>query len=336
MELPVKGLVHVTGEPDTGKTTLALTVPGVQPSEIIFFDDDKKTQSIADSLKQSGTPFGYYINLSRETSGQKTQKPIDFWKLLNTHLEKAKSEVPNAKVLVFDNFDRSEAAIRAYSMSIMESISEMSAGQIKAMSQMTWAYTYNIYGQFLDQLNAIAPLVFVITHTRFQWIRNTKTNILESKGQKPIVEKANLRIWTRHNAKNPAPIGLVLKRIQQMRVTPEGIQAINVLPRRLSPCTWEKIIWYLNNPVGDRPPTGDENLTPQDLSILDGELTEDQKDAWRIARISAESSDDNDVEDLGLNPIAVSVRLLREEGKSPPVIASELGISVVNVLELLK
>ena len=61
---PITGLVHVTGEPDTGKTTFALSC-GFQPSEIAFFDDDLKTQSIANQLKEAGTPLGYYANLDQ-------------------------------------------------------------------------------------------------------------------------------------------------------------------------------------------------------------------------------------------------------------------------------
>ena len=336
MTLPVQGLVHITGEPDTGKTTLALTVPGVQPSDIIFFDDDKKTQSIADSFVQAGSPFGYYVNLARESNANDANKPLDFYKLVLKHLEKARQACPDAKVLVCDNFDRFEYGVRAYSMTIMEKISDLTPGQIRGMSQLTWPHTFTVYAQFLDQLNNIAPLVFIITHTRPQYVGNVKTNLLESRGQKPLIEKANLRIWTRHNPTSPAPVGLILKRIQKMQVTAEGIKTINVLPRRVAPCTWEKIIRYLNQPVGDRDLTLDETPTPFELSILDGVLTEDQKDAWRVARITAER--EAATEDMlpDIDPDVVKAKDLQQAGYKPPQIAEEMGKTVPEVIALLK
>ena len=192
--LPVTGLIHVTGEPDTGKTTLALTVPGVSPSEYVFFDDDKKTQSIADALQKAGTPFGYYVNLVRESSEKEAFKPLKYYELIDKFVEEAKKKVPNAKVLVWDNFDRTEEAIRAYSMTIMENLTDMTPNQIRAMTQVTWNGTYKVYGEFLDRLAQIAPLVIIVTHTREKYLGNQKTGMLESRGQKPLIEKTNLRI----------------------------------------------------------------------------------------------------------------------------------------------
>ena len=191
--------------------------------------------------------------------------------------------------LVFDGFSRMESAIRDYSLSIMTKISPLTPGQIKKMTQLTWPYTYQIYDEVLDFMMSIAPLVFIVTHIRPQYVGNHKTGMLEPRGQRPLAEKASLRVWTRHNPDSPAPIGLVFKRIVSMRfVDGEGIVPVNVLPRRIKPCTWKKIKEYCKDPIGDRQPTPDEVPNEFELSILDGTLTEDQKDALKIARLAAE------------------------------------------------
>lgn len=331
MPLPIKGLIHVTGEPDTGKTTFALTVPGVQPSQIIFFDDDSKTQSLADNFVDAGAPLGLYVNLQRETN--RAMKPLEFYNLVTQWLEKAK-KVENPQVLIFDNFARMESAVRAYSMSIMLKISDLTEGQIRGMSQMTWRYTWDVYAQFLDLLQQVAPLVIIITHVREKYMGNTKSGLLEAQGQKPLVERANLRVWTRHNPAGPAPIGLILKRIQKMVVTPDGLSPVNVLPRKVNPCTWARIVEYMNNPVGDNPPTADQMPNEFELSILDGTLTADQKDSLRIARKMME----DEVIDLAVidDPKAIEARGYASAGLKPPAIAARMEITVPEVLELLK
>jgi len=331
MPLPIKGLIHVTGEPDTGKTTFALTVPGVQPSQVIFFDDDSKTQSLADNFVDAGAPLGLYVNLQRETN--RVMKPLEFYNLVIQWLEKAK-KVENPQVLVFDNFARMEAAIRAYSMSIMLKISDLTEGQIRGMSQMTWRYTWDVYAQFLDMLQQVAPLVIIITHVREKYMGNTKSGLLEAQGQKPLIERANLRVWTRHNPAGPAPIGLILKRIQKMVVTPDGLSPVNVLPRKVNPCTWARIVEYMNNPVGDNPPTADQMPNEFELSILDGTLTADQKDSLRIARKMME----DEIIDLAVidDPKAIEARGYASAGLKPPAIAARMEITVPEVLELLK
>ena len=78
MNNPIQGLIHITGEPDTGKTTLALST-GFAPAEICFFDDDLKTQAIAGMLAEQGTPFGAYFNLTKLSLGM---REIDFHNLV--------------------------------------------------------------------------------------------------------------------------------------------------------------------------------------------------------------------------------------------------------------
>lgn len=343
----IPGIIHVTGEPDTGKTTFAITVPGVQPGDIIFIDDDVKTRSVAKKFEQSGVKFGYYVDLKERCVKEKIMKPVEFFNLVDhtilpeaeTAMAKAKS-VP--KVLVWDNWSpRMEEAIRAKFLTEIEKRTDLSFAQAKSMSMLTWTPNYEFYSQFLDRLLLIAPMVFVITHVKDKYLGMQKTGQLEARGQRPLVERPSFRVWIRHNADpadGGAPIGLVLKRISSYVVTTErGIQAVNVLPRRVKPLTWEKIAEYMHTPIGTRKLSVDENLTDFERSILDGELTPDQKDAIRVARVAAEHEDNIPSLDgePSVDPTKLQVLALSKEGKAPSDIAAALAISVPEVLKFL-
>jgi hypothetical protein len=78
----------------------------------------------------------------------------------------------------------------------------------------------------------------------------------------------------------------VLKRLSRVTVN-GGIRAVNVLPRKINPCSWDRILEYWQNPIGDRQPEPSEIPNDFELSILDGVLTEDQKDVLHINRVEA-------------------------------------------------
>jgi hypothetical protein len=98
------------------------------------------------------------------------------------------------------------------------------------------------------------------------------------------------------------PIALVLKRISKVEITDDGLQVINVLPRRITPLESEMSIWqsvnrYWDNPIGNRRPVEGENPTSFELGILDGILTEDMKEVWR-AELRAKSQQEKEDKEL--------------------------------------
>lgn len=298
------GLYHLTGEPDSGKTTLALTC-GIPIQDMLFLDNDMKTQRIADNLSKSGKGFGKYVNLPREMRANNLKNPLDFFNMTMDILEKSKQKY---QCIIFDEWTRIEDGIRAKSMSIMKDISPLTENQIRAMTQVTWVYTHQYYAQVLDTLMTFAPTVFLITHIREKYMNNKKTGVYEARGQRPLLEKANMRLWLRHNADpadGGAPIGLVLKRISTFDVDENGIlKPVNVLPLRIKPCTWKKIDWYFDNPVGDRKPEPYEMPDAFEQSVLYGVLTEDQKHALELAIIESKRElDDNTaiMQEIGLD-----------------------------------
>lgn len=286
MTNPIQGLVHVTGEPDTGKTTFALST-GFDPKDICFFDDDLKTQAIANMLKEQGTPFGAYFNLTQMSLGM---REIEYHNLVVDLIEN-QCMGKNFKVLIFDTWTRFESTFHPIVQKNPQKFKEFYSpmGTIKGAEM--WKASFDYETIFIDKLFKVAPLVILVTHLKEKMIGAAKTGAYIPDCKKPVIEKSRLRIWTRNNPQSPAPIGLVLKRLSKVEIN-HGIQTINVLPRKITPCTWEKILEYWENPIGNRAPLQDEMLNDFELSILDGVLTNDQKDILHINRMESDKPEE--------------------------------------------
>lgn len=331
-ELPMTGIVHITGDVDSGKTTLAYSV-GVPPDEIAFIDNDLKGEELHRQLH-----FGSYFNLVRMFRQNNGSKPVDFYVMVKRLLD----DMPDDKfsLLVFDNFSQLEDGINSWTEDHIQSVSNLTIGQAKNASPLTWTAKRIHYASILDLMLSKAPLVILTTHLRDRWVGMRKTEMKEARCQQPLVEKSSLRIWLKHNSDSPAPIGLILKRTSSSVYNPETrlIEIHSVLPRRMSPCTWERIKWYMENPIGNRRPTKEETPTEYELSILDGTLTKDQKLMLELS-MKAGNQEPEEVEGgTVMESSSVSddeILKLRATGLKAPAIARQLNISVPKVLEVL-
>lgn len=277
---PITGLVQVMGEPDTGKTTFSIS--DCAPQDIAFFDDDLKTQPIADMLQENGTPFGAYYNLTKMSLGM---REIEYHNLVMSLID----ALPRNRFarVVFDPFTRFENTFQPIVQKNPGKFREFYSpmGTIKGAQQ--WQASFDYEAIILDKLLQVAPLVVLTAHLKDQSIGAVKTGKEVPDCKKPVIEKSRMRLWLRHNTQNPAPIGLVLKRLSKISVK-GSLQVVNVLPRKVTPCTWERLTEYWNNPIGDNTPSDDETPNAFELSILDGVLTDDQKDALHINRVEAD------------------------------------------------
>ena len=325
MKCPVKGIIHVTGEIDSGKSTFAYTA-GPEPSRIAFFDNDLKSESIDKDLH-----FGAYFNLVRMFTQGGNFKPIAFFEMIMKLLDGIKEG--EFDLIVFDNWTQIEGGINAYAEAHILEISDLSMGQAKSMSQLTWPAKRAMYGRVLDAFLNKAETVIVTTHLKDKWIGNVRTEAQIPQCQQPLAEKASLRLWLRHNPDSQAPIGLVLKRISKSYYDKEfGKMVIQpVLPRKIKPCTWEVINEYLENPLGDRALRVDEVPDEFELGILDGILTADQKMMFR-AGLAASREDNTTPIDV---PVEVIIKEMAAGGMKVGVIAKELGLGIAEVRSLM-
>ena len=325
MKCKVEGLIHVTGAPDCGKTTFAYTA-GPSPDKICFLDNDIKGKALHSDLN-----FGMYRNLVREFTEGKDYKPIAFFNLIMGILDTIKPG--QFEVIIFDNFTQLEAGIADFAEAHIGEMSNITPGQVKNMSQLTWPAKRIMYGRVLDAFLEKAPTVILTTHLKDKWVGNIRTEAQIPQCQKPLTEKASLRIWLRHNPNNEAPIGLVLKRISKSIWDEKAgkIIPVSVLPRKLDPCTWDVINHYIDNPLEERVAS-----TPNEfeMGILDGILTEDQRMMLRAA-LDREQEAEFETAQQEEETQRETILQLKEDGMSIKDIAKRMGMTVPMVRGLM-
>jgi len=288
---PFSGLVHVTGDSDTGKTSFAIEC-GAAPENIAFIDDDVKGRETVKQLQRGGYQFGIYHNLVEEAKGK---KEIQVYNLCLRYIEEIERHEPPIEAVVWDTWTRFEATFKPFVTINPEMFRDYwsRSGEIKGAEQ--WLAAQDWEGVIINRILAKVKLLIVTTHLKPYRIGG---KAVEGKSvpkcQTPVIEKSVLRLWLRQNPSGSSvPIGLVLKRVAGRRVTPQGVRTINILPRKIVPrpgdeSLWDTIRWYWANPFGNREPTADETPNEFELSILDGHLTPDQRNALRLALIEAE------------------------------------------------
>lgn len=313
----VPGIIHVTGEPDVGKTTFALQC-GASPSRMAFIDDDGKERGTAAQLETAGTPFKFYKDLKSETSGLSQLQVYEKCQEIVAELASVKGGLD---AIVWDTWTRFAGTLKAYVRKnpnqFRESQDWAPMGQIKGAQQWKEAQEYE--AQLLAKLNGIAPVVILVTHLKDQYIGSRKTGKQIPDASRTIVKVPAFRVWLRRNPSgSPVPVALVLKRIKSMEfVDGKGLRTVNVLPPRVQPSGDDRSVWdaikrYTDKPVGDRELLPEEMPNQFERSLIEGIMTEDQKKMWMLM-LAADVEDENgDVDDEALET-AQLITELREE-----------------------
>lgn len=332
--LPITGLIHVTGESDAGKSTFALEC-GAHPSEICFIDDDMKGRSIAKEMVLAGTEFGRYYDL-RSKAGKMP--------LLDLHshclhlIDSIKAD--EFKVIIWDTWSRFERTFHPYVVKHPKEFREKYAdmGRIKGGQQ--WGDSFNYEAAVLSRLTSLADLVFTVTHLKQDYIDNKPVpGKMKPDGKAPLGKNSIFRVWLLHTS-GAAPKGLILKRLALRKfVKDKGIRTTNVLPLKLSPCTWDQIRHYLENPIGDREPTPGEIPTKDELNIIKGTLSPAQFEAWKLSMVYG-SKEEAILEETNASAEPAEADQRRNQiaamlgaGKSEAEVMEETGASLLEVLQ---
>ena len=321
---PITGLVHVTGDLDTGKTLFALSC-GAQPERIAFFDDDIKGRNTVTQLKKQGFNFGLYVDLVDEFKDKREVQIHERGLELINNISEGEYDC-----VVWDTWTRFESSFYAVVKKNPNRFREFYAPMGKIAAGEMWQASFAYEAQVIDSLLAKVPLVILTTHLKDDYINDKKTGKQIPDGKKTLNQKSNFRVWLRHNPDGPQPIGLVLKRPVKLEVTTHGIEPINILPRKVKPCTWERIIQFWNKPVGNRALTDEEKPDEFELSILDGTLTRDQKNILRLAVLEAEQEAQDGQLGMADDKIEQAKQLIAQ-GKTPKEAANELGLKVADL-----
>lgn len=275
---PITGIINVTGEGDTGKTTFSLT-SGAEVERTAFVDNDVKGKNIVRQVEKAGRQFAYYKNLTQISAkggiGNKPMREIEFHEYCMGILDDLASMEGKLDVIVWDTWTAFENTFQPYVKSRPNDFRQFysAMGQIKGAEE--WNASFEYEARVLDAMTEIAPLVILTSH-----LKNDVNKRQVAEAKKPLIQKAFMRVYLRHGVNTPKPTALFLKRPLKMDFT-SSMEPVNVVHRKVHEFTWSKLLEYWENPVGDEPPPPEAQLDEFELSILDGILTRDQKDTLR-------------------------------------------------------
>ena len=320
----LNGVLHITGEHDTGKTTMALEC-GAQPGRICMFDDDVKGRATVDDLVQSGVEFGAYHDLTQIDKGKTLLQFHDACMETIGAIEPGQFDA-----IIWDTWTRfantCRMVVKANPNRFRAPTGWAASGRIKGAEMNKEGTLYE--AQIIDQLAHLAPTVILVTHLKNQYISNVATGKEIPAHGRTLSRVARMRVWLRQNPDGrPVPIALFMKRFDKKIRTEQGLRTECVVPRKVTPLAGERSVWdaiwrYWENPVGDRPPAPEETPNAFELSILDGTLTKDQRRTYNLILKSGVMVDDDEP---ASEPKGPTIESLAEAGNTAEEIAKELG-----------
>lgn len=328
------GIIHVTGEHDTGKTTFALEC-GADPSRLWFVDDDIKGRATVKELRDDGVDFGRYDDLVK-LSENRTE--LEFHQTCLNLI--ASIEPGQYDAIVWDTWTKFAKTCHPFVVANESRFRSNWSPRGDIHGSQQWAEARDYEARLLNRLQELAPTVVIVTHLKAHYLNKARTDKEVPACSKALIRVPVMRIWLRHNNQSPVPIGLVLKRPNQKRVTDKGLRTVNILPRKIVPRPEDKSLWdtiqaYYNEPVDLRPPTLDETPNEYELSILDGTLTEEQKFTLHLM-LKSGAVDRDRPETVDVLPKqetqGARVRSLFRAGKTHREIMAETGLPLPVVL----
>jgi len=278
------GFVHVTGPRGIGKTTFAIDT-GADPKRICVLDGEA---SAKDYHKQLG--FGAYHDLIEETTEAYGLECTDLQYFL--YCKDILDNIPDNKfdVLVIDNILRLESGLVTYVNEHYEDFG-ISRGQMKGMPALIWGPIKSYYEALIVAWLAKVKMFIVTTPIGEKWVHSKPSGTMKPKGKDVLEWLTSLRIWLRFKENSKIPAGLVLKdRVTRMEyIESSGIKKVSVLPRRIDPCTWEQIRYYMANPANHTKPLPTEIPTKDDWAVLKGTLTEEKRLQLKVVELQLQA-----------------------------------------------
>ena len=290
LRIPVSGLWHITGEIDTGKSSFAIGA-STEPGKIAVIDGDVKGTSMARSLHEQGFPFGMYLDWHRATRGMRELQMYNYGRELVKNLPENKYEV-----IVWDNYREMEMSFHAEVTRDPKKYRDEWAPKGDIKGGQEWQSAAALETEFLQELLDKTKQVFLVTHLKSANIGGKQIpGKFVPACQEPLITKTLCRLWLRRNPDGRrVPIALTLKGLNITRyVEGKGAVPINILPQRITPrqedeTLWDTLEYYFANPWRNKPLTGSDRLTEEEISVLSNTLTKDQMAAVRLLQIESE------------------------------------------------
>jgi len=331
-------IVHITGESDVGKTTMALEC-GALPEEIVFIDSDIKGATKVSQLASTGMQFGMYRDALNDTRGMLEIERYQYY--IGVIEEIRQLDESKRRAIIFDTWEPFEKTLQPVVSKDPKKFREFYSPMGTIRGSEIWLASFDYEAEIVGELSALCDLLILVTHVKNY---NVGGKRIEGKVvadcKRPVVQKSLVRIWLKHNPKSSVPIGLVMKRLGKTGyVEDKGIRTVNVLPRKITPregdeSLWDTIKYYWEHPIGNRKPEAWETPDEFELSILEGTLTEDQKLTFRLMLQGEKEADEfNEAHDAELGAKAL---VIYEEQGNYRAVADELGITIPEAARLVR
>jgi hypothetical protein len=270
-----KGLIHVHGRDGVGKTTFALTATK-DPSGICMLDGDAgKSQ---DLTTQMGV--AKYHNLSAKADDM---TEVEYHEMVLALLDSMINNGEHYDVLVYDNAAEFLLGAHPHVATNHPKFRKLWRGDAAIIGGLEWQSTRLTHlPRVYAKMQQIADLVIIVTHEKDQSIGGIKTGLTEPIGDPSLRTAAGVVIRLIKNTRedSPEPVGLVIKNTGTIK----DRKPIRYFPERISPCNWEKIEHYFNNPISNSKELKQSEIPNEfEQHLIEGTLNPEQQEMlkWR-------------------------------------------------------
>lgn len=293
-EVLARGLIHVHGPDNSGKTLFALT-SHEDPEKICFLDGDAaKSRHITSQMG-----IGKYVDLTGMGDGM---DELEYHKMVLGVIDNLPDNTFD--VIVYDNANEFYKGGHTFVRTNRPDFRKHWNPRGDIAGAQEWIELRQThYPRLYTALRNKAPLVIICTPEKAQSDSGVKTGLMEPSADDSLRLAADVVVRLARNTRDPAqhaPVGLIVK---NATVYVDG-KLKKAFPDRVNPFTWEKIEYYLNNPIHDRAPNEEETPDEFEMNLITGSLNPEQKALYeyrkRIALMQEEENLVNAVLDANI------------------------------------
>ncbi len=163
----INGIIHVTGEHDTGKTSFALE-SGAMPERICLFDDDVKGRATVNEFREEHK-IGAYHDLAALNKG-KTE--VDYYFAVMELFDAIKPD--QFDTIILDTWPRFAKCLHSYVITHKTEFKQHWSGKGSIKGAEEWVESQWLEARILGQLQEKASLVVVVSHLKDYYANNAK------------------------------------------------------------------------------------------------------------------------------------------------------------------
>jgi len=244
--------------------------------------------------------------------------------------------------LIWDTFARFENTLQPQVVKAPGKYREVYSPKGEIKGAQLWQASFDLQSTIMGKMLDVAKLVILVSHLKADSMNGVKTGRMVPDSKRPLAQKAFMRVYLRHNAKAAEPIGLILKRPAQQKVTELGVETINILPRKMNPITWARIRDYWAKPVGNVAFLEGEEPDEEDIALLTPILSAQQLKIFEanveLTKLGVTESTpvEEGAESQPSSDDIANIKQMKADGMNVPSIARDMGFPVPVIVKVLR